>query len=134
MQKKSAIPDQEPQCSVDFAFQRIGGKYKGRIIFHLDLGITRYGALRRSIVGVTPKMLTQALRELEADGLITRHVFAEVPPRVEYALSEAGAELIPFIRLLRDWGEKQMEKQGKPSLSKLGLLPHILEEAHEETV
>lgn len=134
------------QCSVDYAFQRIGGKYKGRILFHLGLGETRYGALRRLIIGVTPKMLTQALRELETDGLITRQVYAEVPPRVEYGLTPSGRELLPFIELLRDWGEKQMEQNGIISLMKLGMVPckirqpaavmkeTAVEEVEEETV
>jgi len=100
------------QCSVDYAFQRIGGKHKGRIIFHLRQGRLRYGQLRKAITGITPKMLTQVLRELEDDGLLTRTVFLEVPPRVEYALTESGAELLPFIDLLKGWGQKQMRQQG----------------------
>jgi DNA-binding HxlR family transcriptional regulator len=95
-------------CAVDYAFQRIGGKYKGRILWVLKDGCLRYGELKRAIVGVTPKMLTQTLKELEADGLISRKVYLEVPPRVEYTLTATGKELIPFIKLLRSWGEKQM--------------------------
>ena len=71
-------------------------------------GILRYGELRRAIIGVTPKMLTQTLKELEADGLIARKVYREVPPRVEYSLTVTGRELIPFIGQLRSWGEQQM--------------------------
>jgi DNA-binding HxlR family transcriptional regulator len=95
-------------CPVDYAFQRIGGKYKGRILWVLKDGILRYGELRRAIIGVTPKMLTQTLKELEADGLIARKVYREVPPRVEYSLTVTGRELIPFIGQLRSWGEQQM--------------------------
>ena len=73
-----------------------------------------YGALRRSILDITPKMLTQTLRKLEEDGLVHRAVYQEVPPRVEYTLTETGKELIPFINHLRKWGEKQMEKEGVP--------------------
>lgn len=98
-------------CSVDYAFQRIGGKYKGRILYQLRNGLQRYGQLRKTITGVTPKMLTQTLRELEEDGLLTRTVFLEVPPRVEYTLTENGSELIPFIALLDDWGKKQMDRR-----------------------
>lgn len=101
-----------PICSVDYAFQRIGGKHKGRIIFHLQHGRLRYGQLRKAITGITPKMLTQVLRELEDDGLVTRTVFLEVPPRVEYALTESATELLPFIDLLKSWGQKQMQKEG----------------------
>lgn len=95
-------------CAVDYAFQRIGGKYKGRILWVLRDGIMRYGELNRAVVGITPKMLTQTLKELEADNLITRKVYLEVPPKVEYSLTETGKELIPFIRQMRSWGEKQM--------------------------
>lgn len=95
-------------CAVDYAFQRIGGKYKGRILWVLRDGILRYGELNRAVVGITPKMLTQTLKELEADKLITRKVYLEVPPKVEYALTETGKELIPFISQMRSWGEKQM--------------------------
>ncbi|HSN08052.1 MAG TPA: helix-turn-helix domain-containing protein [Hanamia sp.] len=95
-------------CAVDYAFQRIGGKYKGRILWVLRDGFMRYGELKRAVVGITPKMLTQTLKELEADKLITRKVYLEVPPKVEYSLTETGKELIPFIRQMRSWGEKQM--------------------------
>jgi DNA-binding HxlR family transcriptional regulator len=95
-------------CPVDYAFQRIGGKYKARILWFLKNGVLRYGELKRTVEGITPKMLTQTLKELEADELITRKVYFEVPPRVEYSLTETGFELIPFINQMRIWGEKQM--------------------------
>lgn len=99
---------QKAHCAVDYAFQRIGGKYKGRILWVLRDGLLRYGELNRAIVGITPKMLTQTLKELEADELITRKVYPEVPPKVEYSLTETGKELIPFISQMRSWGEKQI--------------------------
>lgn len=99
---------QKAYCAVDYAFQRIGGKYKGRILWVLRDGLLRYGELNRAIVGITPKMLTQTLKELEADELITRKAYPEVPPKVEYSLTETGKELIPFISQMRSWGEKQM--------------------------
>ena len=95
-------------CPVDYAFQRIGGKYKGRILWFLKDGLLRYGELKRTVEGITPKMLTQTLKELEADELISRKVYLEVPPRVEYTLTATGRELIPFINQMRIWGEKQM--------------------------
>jgi DNA-binding HxlR family transcriptional regulator len=98
----------EAHCAVDYAFQRIGGKYKGRILWVLREGCLRYGELKRAVVGITPKMLTQSLKELEFDKLITRKVYLEVPPKVEYSLTDTGMELIPFISLMRSWGEKQM--------------------------
>ena len=90
-------------CPVDFAFQRIGGKYKGRIIWLLKDGVLRYGELRRKVEGISPKMLTQALKELEEDEIITRKVYLEVPPHVEYTLTQNGLQLIPAIDLMRIW-------------------------------
>lgn len=97
-------------CVVDYAFKRVGGKYKGRVLWVLKDGLLRYGELKRAIVGITPKMLTQTLRELESDSLVSRKVYLEVPPKVEYSLTETGKELIPAIRQLRDWAEKQMNR------------------------
>lgn len=99
-------------CIVDYGFKRIGGKYKGRILWVLKDNVLRYGALKRAVVGITPKMLTQTLRELEADGLVSRRVYLEVPPKVEYALTPSGKELIPFIKQLRSWAKNQMEQKG----------------------
>ena len=108
--------DTAPQCSVDYGFQRIGGKHKGRILWHLGEGLLRYGQLRKAVTGITPKMLTQALRELEDDGLITRHEYIELPPRVEYQLTDSGRELIPFIKLLSNWAEKEMIRHNIPRM------------------
>ena len=101
-----------PQCPVDFAFQRIGGKYKGRILWFLKNGVMRYGQLRRLTTGITPKMLTQVLRELEEDNLVTRTVYFEVPPRVEYRLTDSGCALIPAIEMISQWGSRQMLQHG----------------------
>ncbi len=115
MSVKNEIPC---TCSVDYAFRRIGGKYKGRILWYLHVkGVLRYGELRRTIMNATPKMLTQTLRELEDDQLIMRQVYHEVPPKVEYYLTETGKELIPFIKHLNDWGTKQMQKETPASAS-----------------
>ena len=99
-----------PNCSIDFALKRISGKYKGRILWHLHLhgGRLRYGELRKNLCGVTPKMLTQSLRELADDGLLLRNAFPEVPPKVEYALSPVGQELVPLLQFLKQWGEQQL--------------------------
>jgi DNA-binding HxlR family transcriptional regulator len=97
-------------CPVDFAFQRIGGKYKGRILWFLKDGVLRYGELKRMVEGISPKMLTQALKDLEEDKLIKRKVYLEVPPKVEYSLTETGLDLIPSIDLLRIWGTKGMSE------------------------
>lgn len=101
-----------PACSVDYAFRRIGGKYKGRILWHLHTdAVLRYGELKRTLPDITTKMLTQTLRELENDELIVRKVYHEVPPKVEYNLSEIGMELIPFICHLKAWGDKQIKQK-----------------------
>jgi DNA-binding HxlR family transcriptional regulator len=106
--KRSKNNNKGAYCAVDYAFQRIGGKYKGRILWVLRDGVMRYGELKRAVVGITPKMLTQTLKELEGDELIVRKVYFEVPPKVEYTLTTTGKELIPFIKQMRTWGEKQM--------------------------
>lgn len=98
-------------CMIDFAFSRIGGKHKGRILWYLyEQTVMRFGELRRRLGTITPKMLTQTLRELEIDGLIERKVYPQVPPKVEYRLSDTGAELIPFLDHLRIWATKQHAK------------------------
>jgi len=114
--KKTSKPGEE-QCAVDYAFQRIGGKYKGRILWHLRSDIKRYGELRRSLKDISPKMLTQALRELEQDELITKTIYLEKPLRVEYQLTETAKELLPFIKFLKLWGFKQMVQNNIPVMT-----------------
>ena len=105
-----------PTCSVDYAFRRIGGKYKGRILWSLnEHKVVRFGELGRILADVTTKMLTQTLRELEKDDMIMRKVYHQVPPMVEYSLSETGLELIPFITYLKEWGDKKMAKEKNKS-------------------
>jgi DNA-binding HxlR family transcriptional regulator len=116
-EKRQRTEPQTEQCSVDYAFQRIGGKYKARILWHLSHGTKRYGELRRLLRDVTPKMLTQALRELEADQLIKRQVYLEVPPRVEYSLDKTGRELVPAIELLSSWAKDQMKRLNIPVMA-----------------
>ncbi|MEM8950009.1 MAG: helix-turn-helix domain-containing protein [Pseudomonadota bacterium] len=88
-----------------YCLSMIGGKWKPIIIFCIVNRIDRFGALQRAIPDVTKQMLTKQLRELEADGLISRTVFPEVPPRVEYALSDRGQSVLPVIEAMRRWGE-----------------------------
>ncbi|MDB5285824.1 MAG: transcriptional regulator [Mucilaginibacter sp.] len=111
---KKGEHDRQSQCPVDYAFQKIGGKYKARILWHLNTGTKRYGVIKKLLPDVTPKMLTQVLRELEADQLIRRHVYLEVPPRVEYSLESSGEAMIPAIKLFSAWASAQMEKNGIP--------------------
>lgn len=99
-------------CSVNYAFQCIGGKYKGRILWYLyEQKVLRYGELKRTVKGITTKMLTQTLRELEEDGLVHRKVFLEVPPKVEYSLTVSGLEIIPSINSLREWADRRNEQK-----------------------
>jgi DNA-binding HxlR family transcriptional regulator len=91
---------------VELSLDIIGGKWKIPIIWRLKDNSKRYGELKRSLSGVTHKMLTQQLRELEEDEIITRKVFSEIPPKVEYNLTLLGKSVIPVIDLLREWGEE----------------------------
>lgn len=97
-------------CPVEAALDVIGNKWKGIILFHLLDGTKRFNELKRLIPSVSQRVLTLQLRELEKDKVITREVFAQVPPKVEYSLSEIGLSLKPVIKALRDWGEKFMVK------------------------
>ena len=111
---KIRIDENKDICAVDYAFQRVGGKYKGRILWRLnEWHIMRYSELAKDLADISTKMLTQTLRELEADNLIERKVYPQVPPKVEYRLTETGKELIPFIDYLFKWGCKQLGREVK---------------------
>ena len=91
-------------CSVEATLSVIGGLWKAVILFHLLDGKKRFGELSRLVPGATQRMLTLQLRELEGDGVISRTVFPEVPPRVEYELTDFGWSLKPVLLTMRDWG------------------------------
>lgn len=91
-------------CPVGITLELIGGKYKVLILWHLSSGKLRFSELRKRIISATPKMLTQQLRELEAQSLIHREVFPVIPPKVEYSLTELGNSLMPVLISMRDWG------------------------------
>ena len=99
-----------PACAVEATLDLIDGKWKGVILFHLQAGTQRFGELRRRMPGITQRMLTKQLRALEDDHLVVRKVYAEVPPRVEYTLSEIGESLRPVIETLRQWGESHQAR------------------------
>ncbi len=100
-------------CSVEATLSVIGGRWKPVIIFHLlENDVLRFGELKKSIPGVTQRMLTNQLRELEQDGIINRKVYAEVPPKVEYSLTDYGRSLEPVMLAMRDWGAKHMAVRG----------------------
>lgn len=93
---------------VEYALKKIGGKWKMPILWRLREQKKRYGELKSSLEGITHKMLSAQLKELERDGLISRHVFEVVPPRVEYELTRFGKTSIPVIENLRQWGLSAM--------------------------
>ena len=99
-----------PGCAVETTLDLIDGKWKGVILFHLQAGTQRFGELRRRMPGITQRMLTKQLRALEDDKLVIRKVYAEVPPRVEYTLSELGESLRPVIEMLKAWGESHRDR------------------------
>lgn len=95
-------------CPIEATINLIGGKYKAIILWHLIKGTLRFNELRKLLPQATPKMLTQQLRELETDGLITRVVYPVVPPKVEYSLSCFGKGIIPILDVMCDWGTEYL--------------------------
>lgn len=100
-------------CPVETTLELIGGKYKALILWHLSEGKLRYSQLRDRLVGITPKMLTQQLRDLEAQSLVCREVYPIVPPKVEYSLTELGKSLMPVLVAMRDWGSDYLRRSKK---------------------
>ena len=101
-------------CPVNLTADVIGGKWKPLVIYYLEEGTRRFGELQKLIPGMTKKMLTQHLRELERDGVVSRKVYAEVPPKVEYSLTRHGESLKPILKLMSAWGSKHRERYGIP--------------------
>ena len=100
--------EKKPDCPIEKTLRLIVGKWKTILLWHLSSGTKRYGELKKLIPGVSEKMLIQSLRELEKDKLITRKVYPEIPPRVEYTLSHRGKSLSPLICALNTWGKKHL--------------------------
>ncbi|MEV0649195.1 helix-turn-helix domain-containing protein [Phytomonospora sp. NPDC050363] len=98
----------EYSCGLDAAVDVIGGKWKALILWQLEHGTARFAELRRRLPGISEKMLVQQLREMEADALVDREVFREVPPRVEYSLTRLGRSLNAALLPLGDWGDANM--------------------------
>ena len=97
-------------CPVEATLDVLGGRWKGVILYHLLKGPKRFGEFRRMLPEVTQRMLTLQLRELEQDGVISRKIFAEIPPHVEYSLTEFGKTLEPILLLMLDWGATYTSK------------------------
>lgn len=102
-----------PSCPVEATLELIGGKYKALILWHLaEEGTLRFSELSR-LITATPKMLTQQLRELENQSLVSREIFPVVPPRVEYSLTSTGRSLMPILIAMRDWGADYLRFQNE---------------------
>lgn len=111
------VYDDKTQCPILHVFRRIGGKWKLPILWHLaDQDTVRYNELKRSVRGVTNMMLTKCLRELEDYGLVIRRQYNEVPPRVEYSLTERGKKLLPALAELYAWGREQLDFEKEAGL------------------
>ena len=110
-------------CPVEATLDLIDGKWKGVILYHLQDGPVRFNALRRGLPGITQRMLTKQLRELEQGGLILRQVFAEVPPRVEYRLSPLGETMQPVIETLKSWGETYLKGRKRGETGPIQAVP-----------
>lgn len=100
-----------PACPVEITMGLIGDKWKVLIIRDLLTGTKRFGELKKSLFGITQKVLTNNLRQMESSGLILRKVYAEVPPKVEYSLSDTGWSLKPILDSMVEWGNEYREKQ-----------------------
>lgn len=95
------------ECPVTYTLSILGGKWKWLIIYLLfEHNILRYGELKKRLVGITHKMLSQQLKELDAANLINRKEYQQIPPKVEYSLSEQGKTLLPILNLMCEWGRK----------------------------
>ena len=100
-----------PACPVEITMGLIGEKWKVLIVRDLLTGTKRFGELKKSVTGITQKVLTNNLRQMEAFGLVKRKVYAEVPPRVEYSLTETGLSLKPILDSMVEWGNNYRENQ-----------------------
>ena len=113
-------------CPVAVTLDLIGGKYKALILWYLADGRRRFSELRKMISSATPKMLTQQLRELEANGLVHREVYPVIPPKVEYSLTETGRSLMPVLVAMRDWGADYLRRKNtEPCCFMMGTNPIV---------
>lgn len=108
MKNGQMAPDPETDCPVTHCLRIVGGKWKPVILFCIQNGVDRFGAMGRAVPGITKQMLTQQLRELEEDRIVSRTVHPVVPPRVDYALTDRGRSLLAVVAAMRDWGLADM--------------------------
>jgi DNA-binding HxlR family transcriptional regulator len=115
---------------MELTLDLIGGKWKSLILWHLGENTLRFSELKKTLPQITQKMLTQQLRNLEADGLVHRYIYTQIPPKVEYSLTEAGKSLLPILDTLCQWGlsyaqdvevstEEDLSQQSKAALPSL---------------
>ncbi len=97
-------------CPVATTLSVVGGKWKTIILYHLNENVRRFAELRRLLPGITQKVLTEQLRELERDGIVLRKIYAQIPPKVEYSLTEYGKTLRPVLKALCDWGNSHEQR------------------------
>jgi DNA-binding HxlR family transcriptional regulator len=100
--------EKEYKCGIDVTLAVVGGKWKASILWHLAQQTMRFSDLQRQFAGTTRKMLTQQLRELEADGLVHREVYPQVPPKVEYSLTEKGRSIFPILDMMCNWARQYL--------------------------
>ncbi|MGB3542265.1 winged helix-turn-helix transcriptional regulator [Rubrivirga sp.] len=98
------LGDRSFSCPVELSLSTVGSKWAALVVWHLRTDTLRYSELRRRLTGVSHKMLSQRLRDLEADGLISRTVYPVVPPKTEYALTDEGRRLVPALEAMQRWG------------------------------
>lgn len=110
---KYRMINQEFHCALDVTMHYIGGKWKAVVLWYLRKGKKRFSELRELIPDITDKMLSIQLKALEEDGIISRRLYPEVPPRVEYEFTEEGKSLIPLVEAIAAWGRSKAEKDGK---------------------
>ena len=110
---KILMGDRTYHCALDVTMHVIGGKWKTIVLWYLRKGSKRFSELRKLIPDITEKMLSMQLKQLEKDGLVSRKVFAEVPPRVEYTLTAHGRTLLPLLEEIAKWGRMIGKKYGK---------------------
>ncbi|MCB0351378.1 MAG: helix-turn-helix transcriptional regulator [Bdellovibrionales bacterium] len=108
--RRTKLDSANSECPVELSIKIIGGKWKPILLWQLNEKIKRFGELKKDINGITVKMLAQQLRELEQDGIISRKMYHEVPPRVEYSLTEMGRSLEPVLMAMCSWGKMYKEK------------------------
>ncbi|MCB0841467.1 MAG: helix-turn-helix transcriptional regulator [Bacteroidetes bacterium] len=110
---KFILNGKDYHCALDITMSFIGGKWKAVVLWYLRKEKKRFSELKERIPEITDKMLSTQLKSLEADGFISRTLYAEVPPRVEYEMTEEGRSLIPVLEAIANWGKEKARSEGK---------------------